>query len=295
MKKLIVVVVLMAVAVVVYFAVTGKQPPTPTLAAAGKVASVTGAVKVTRPDGSTVAAKVDTPVGPGDKVTTDATSRCAVEFEDGSAASLSPKSDVTVAKLDKQVTARMMNIELKLDAGKILMDVPQGPTRKTTAQVTAPSGTIGVRGTKFAGELDPSKSLLVAVFEGKVDVSAQGQTVSLSADQATLVKMGSAPAKPVQMLSAPGLTAPASQAKITTQDIPVTFAQVEGAKRYLVELAKNPQFTHIVAEVFSDATTVSVPGPATVGPYYVRVSAVNDLGLQGKLSEVRMVSYVFTR
>jgi hypothetical protein len=107
--------------------------------------------------------------------------------------------------------------------------------------------------------------------------------------------MGSAPAKPVQMLSAPSLTAPANQAKITTQDIPVTVAKVEGAKRYLVELARNPQFTHIVAEVYSDGVTLSIPSPPTPGPYYVRVSAVNDLGLQGKLSEVRMVSYVFTK
>ena len=297
MKKLIIVAVVIVVALVAYLVFSGKEVPkelasTMSPDTSAKVAALTGSATITRADGSTAIASVGATMGTGDSLSTEESARCAVEFEDGSTASMSPKTDLSITKLDKKLTARMLDIELKLDVGKILMDVPQGVAQKTSVGIATPSGSLGVRGTNFATDVDQEQATRVAVFEGVVEVTAQDQTVSLSADQTTMVKMGEAPAKPAPMLPAPSLEAPKDQEAIKTEKIPVKFGAIEGAKQYLVEMAQNDKFTHIVAEVYSDQTAADV-GLAKDYRLWIRVSAINDLGLQGKPSEVRTVSYVF--
>ena len=117
--------------------------------------------------------------------------------------------------------------------------------------------------------------------------------MSVAANQGTLVKLEGAPLKPVALLAAPAIAAPKQDEKIKQATIPVMFAAVKGAKGYVVEVAKNPEMTHIALEVTTDKTTPQIPGPATDGPYYLRVSALNKLDLEGARSEVRTIYYRF--
>ncbi len=259
----------------------------------GTVVDATGQVTVTKPNGLTLMAVVQTEIKEGDRLTTDGKSRCTVKFQDQSTAALGPNTDLSVLKLGKKVTARLFTCKLKLDAGRILMQVPSGPGRKSTIDVVTPSSTLGVRGTKFLTDVDESKTTRVAVFEGVVEVQAAGKSVSVAADQGTLVKAGEAPLEPVALLAAPVVDAPKQDEKIKQETIPVRFSAIDGAKGYVIEMAKNPEMTHITIEVTTDKTTSQIPGPATDGPYYLRVSAVNTLDLEGARSEVRTIYYRF--
>ena len=283
MKKVLIIVGVLVVVLVAIFVLKGKELPEEVtgkvfLEGQGKVASVMGSVTLTKGDGSTSAAVADTVVGEGDRLSAEKGACCAIEFEDGSSASLSPNTDVTVIKLNKKVTAKMLDIELRLDLGKILLDVPKVPGRKVA--VVTPSGTLGVRGTNFATEVDQEKTTRVTVFEGTVAVAAQGTSVSVSAAEGTLVKLGGAPADPVKILPPPALETPKDDDVIETEKIPVKFTAVEGAKRYLVEMAQNGKFVPVVAEAYTDTTSADVAPPKDYR-LWIRVSAVNELGLLG--------------
>ena len=276
MKKVLTIVCVLVVVLVAVFMLKGKNIPEEVtgkvfLEGQGKVASVTGPVTLTKDDGSTSAAAADAVVREGDRLSAGKGACCAIEFEDGSSASLSPSTQVTVTKLDKKITAKMLDIELKLDLGKILLDVPKVPGRKVA--VVTPSGTLGVRGTNFATEVDQEKTTRVTVFEGTVEVAAQGASVSVSADEGTLVKLGEAPADPVQILPPPALESPNDDDVIETEKIPVKFSAVEGAKRYLVEMAQNGKFVPVVAEVYTDTASADVALPKDYR-LWIRVSAV---------------------
>ena len=159
-------------------------------------------------------------------------------------------------------------------------------------RIVTPSASLGVRGTNFCAVVDDKKATRVGVFEGVVEVTAQDTTVSLSAEQTTMAEMGVAPAEPERMLAAPALSAPEDQQVIRTEKVQVRFAAVEGAKGYLVEMAQNGKFTHVVAEATGEGTSIDVALPKDYR-LWIRVSALNALGLQGKPSEVHTVSYVF--
>ena len=49
--------------------------------------------------------------------------------------------------------------------------------------VVTPTGTLGVRGTKFVAAVDEDKTTRVAVYEGVVEVTANDETVTLSAQE----------------------------------------------------------------------------------------------------------------
>ncbi len=257
------------------------------------VVDVSGDVELTRADGRTVKAAKNMSVGQGDRLATSSNGRCTIEFENGAAAALGAETKLAVDLMDKKLTARLFTCKLKLDAGKILMDVPKGPTRKSEVTVLTPSGALGVRGTRFMAAVDSVQTTRVAVYEGVVEVTAKGKTVAVSANQGALVKMGEAPAEPVAILAAPAVLAPAKEERIAAETITVRFKPVPDAKRYLVQLARNPQGTYIAAEVATDKPSAQLPGPATDGPYYLIVRAVNALDLPGGPSAARTIFYLF--
>ncbi len=62
---------------------------------------------------------------------------------------------------------------------------------------------------------------------------------------------------------------------------------------YHLELAKNPKFKDIVADVTTDKVPAAASGPATDGPNSVLVSAFNSDGLEGMPSNTVTIMYLF--
>jgi hypothetical protein len=100
----------------------------------------------------------------------------------------------------------------------------------------------------------------------------------------------------IESPAAPELLAPADGAEFVEEEPTLTWAPVEDAAYYIVELMSSPG-----SESFARSTTGATSGPArawgwppnTIGPLYWRVLAVNEAGLEGLPSETRSLSYYY--
>ncbi|MBI3396023.1 MAG: FecR domain-containing protein [Spirochaetia bacterium] len=92
---------------------------------------------------------------------------------------------------------------LKSGTARTAIDTKKtGPFRM---DVTTPTAVASVRGTEFLTSVDASETTLTACYQGVVQVTAQGKSVSLSAGYGTTVKKGQAPSEPYKLPDAPSL------------------------------------------------------------------------------------------
>jgi hypothetical protein len=145
---------------------------------------------------------------------------------------------------------------------------------------------------KLVRPLIAGKTLL-SVYEGSVTASAQSKEVAVNAGQGTLIEAGQPPADPSSLPAAPKISAPAASEEILLKDIACAWNAVEEVDGYHLEIVKNPKFKDIVADVTTDKAQATASGPATDGPYYVRVSAFNSSGLEGMPSDTLTIMYLF--
>jgi len=155
------------------------------------------------------------------------------------------------------------------------------------------AGTLGVRGTRFGAGVDETGRTSLAVYEGVVDVTAQGKTVAVSADKGVVVEAGKTPTEAVALAGSPELVTPTDRAKVHTQAVAFTWSAGAGAQAYRFELSKNPAFHDIVADAVVKDTTYAVPSIAIDSPYYFRVSSIGKLGLEGAASQHRTIFYEY--
>ncbi|MEO0769286.1 MAG: iron dicitrate transport regulator FecR, partial [Cyanobacteria bacterium J06649_4] len=75
----------------------------------------------------------------------------------------------------------------------------------TRIEMYTPAGVSGVRGTDFGVAVGPDGQTGVATFEGRVASSAQGQTVTVNAQQQTIIRPGEPPTPPQPLRDDPTL------------------------------------------------------------------------------------------
>lgn len=281
-------IILAAAGLAAYFAFTSQERLVP---GQGWVATLAGRVFLMRPDGSRAAAQRNAIVKAGDSLFTEVSSHCTLKFEDGSTAALGPSTKLSVLQLHKDPMSSRFVSRLKLHAGKVQMRAAGSGEAGSSAEVRTVSSTLNGSGAEFVIAVGPEGTTRAAVYRGAVRLEAQGKTMSLSHGQAVLVGANEAPTAGVDMIDAPIMTRPEPEDRVKTATIGVEYLEVKHARQYLVELARNPKFTYIVAEAYASGTTVDLPGPSTDGPYYLRASAVDNAGLLGKRSDVVTLFY----
>lgn len=129
-----------------------------------------------------------------ERVLTGENSRLEVRFEDGTMLYLGDHSDLVISKWLYQPDG----------PGSALFNLSQGVFRMVsgainTAQnstflVRTPIATIGVRGTDFWGHQTKDSLLMALLDDGRLDIVAQGQTISLTEPlSAVMIKKGPPP------------------------------------------------------------------------------------------------------
>lgn len=193
-----------------------------------------------------------------------------------------PNSKVVIKNLPKSGKAA----EVQLEQGSLRADMDdKAPTGPIT--VKTPGGDVKLQGDARI-DADNNRAA-VQVYEGQVAVRSKGTTVNIKAGQGTVILRGTG-AQALHDL--PG--APAWQARDASEDgnrpfmvlamaglleaqplgeVVVDFAQVPGAVRYIVEVARDPGFNDRRAggEIAAPPLRVHL----SPGKYYVRVSAVD--------------------
>ena len=120
-------------------------------------------------------------VAVGDTVKTGPTGFAEVRYPDGSVTRLDSKTNFTVESLASQ------SVKTALHEGEVWNEVEKATGSSTKFEVDTANAVATVRGTAFAVGCASDASCVFAVVDGTVDVTANGQTVSVTAGQQTSV------------------------------------------------------------------------------------------------------------
>ncbi|MBC7320399.1 FecR domain-containing protein [bacterium] len=115
----------------------------------------------------------------GDSLKTGENSYAELRFSDGSTVKINPETEVSIYR-----------DYLSLAIGYVRLYITK---LFPNFEVRTPSAIAGVRGTEFSVEVLEDQTTIVTVYEGEVDVTAQGRTLRLRKGESGIVKPKSPP------------------------------------------------------------------------------------------------------
>lgn len=184
-------------------------------------------------------------------------------------------------------------MQVKLLEGQVESYVHKRDPQVEHFQILTPVGVLGVRGTHFrARQVVGEEAVLTEVLSGRL---AAERDDGLDAPSFINAKQGMrvAPAgtlKAVDLLPGPKLLGQQGSADAQGQWT-VLIKPLAGAKRYRVQVASDPKFLRIRREQFSSSTQVSFSG-LDLPLYYVRITAFDELGLEGVASIYHVMHFL---
>ncbi|MDI6641104.1 MAG: LysM peptidoglycan-binding domain-containing protein [Elusimicrobiota bacterium] len=246
-------------------------------------------------------AKIDMELYNEDSLRTMANSRANVKFLTGEIVHLDENSFVILRPEKKREEVELFSGAVRASKAKIL----------TETAVVEPKIDPKVKESDFKTKIKPDKTTLVEVYEGIVDVTAQGKTVTLTKGFGTEVKYLKPPSPPRALPPLPEFqleTVTPTEVKSTLSfDLKVpeikkiyrtettgeeakTISAFE-LKKYHLQVSKDSEFKNIILDEIKDikdklAVELSKLNLAD-GRYYYRVSYIDDLGFESIFSPVR--------
>jgi hypothetical protein len=141
-------------------------------------------------------------------------------------------------------------------------------------------------GTTVSVQVGDGGDTTIAVHGGSdLKVRAGGKETRVGRGQGVHVRRGEAPTR-VKALPAPDLKAPSDGQRIGSTDVSLGWSEIKGARAYHVAVATDSGFKSVVHdERVKDTPKSSVHLEA--GTYYVRVAAIDGVGLEGRFSSTR--------
>lgn len=164
--------------------------------------------------------------------------------------------------------------------------------------VETPSGVLEVNSTDTQIESGKDGSV-VSVFEGEVEVKAEGERVRVPKDHGTVVEKGKKPEAPRPLPAPPGWSLAGEGVAVAVvpaggrATFEAEWSKVTGARSYRVELAEDERFKKVIVnvEVGADTTRFTLE-KIPVGSYFARVSARDASKLQGRPSKALRLDVV---
>ncbi|QYD71930.1 FecR domain-containing protein [Paraburkholderia edwinii] len=237
-------------------------------------------------------------LGEGDRLRTGNNGFVTLELEDGSHLSLPQDSLIEIGTLRRTALTGAKDRVILLRRGEVDSEVTHATQPADRFQIRSPSVVAGVRGTRFRVNYDnDNRSTAVEVLDGAVGVDAAlalggniappGQPLQASA-QLIRAKFGNVTdasgrvGVPVELLASPELANPGKvqDGKDVAFDLLPDLLPSGGARAYRVQIARDADLLDLMRDqrVRVPHTTFSdVPD----GTYFVRVSAIDENGLEG--------------
>jgi hypothetical protein len=242
------------------------------------VVSVTGQVQVSMHAAPERALQPDEQLPSGAVLTTAANSSATLRFADGSQLVLQPAARLVLDSVSVYAGGGMVDTRLRLQQGRV--EVGANPARASGSrlQVITPSAVAAVRGTRFRVEAD-AQVTREETLEGDVGLAAAEQTVRVAAGQGSVAESGKPPRPPVALLPAPDVSTLPS--RIDSLPMRFTLPAMPGAVSWLGQIAADDRFEQLLLQQIS-ATAQLGFGDLPDGHYWLRVRAIDELGLQGR-------------
>jgi mannose-6-phosphate isomerase-like protein (cupin superfamily) len=239
-----------------------------------------------------------------DAVQTLSRSAAAIQFAENTTLDMGSNSLVIIKRLTHDPVYREKRSFMVLVEGDMRGKMDSSDQESVYLEIATPganfrteSGGPGAENIDFKISVNPDKSTTISVYEGSAEVTAEGETVTVEANQSTVVSLNQAPIDPRNLLPAVKLKKPSGNNTFHYRDLPpkIRFAwkTQQDASRYHFMVARDAGFRDIVTdEVFSK--TKFTHGNLKKGTYFWKVSALEET-IEGFFSETRQLRVIRDR
>lgn len=207
----------------------------------------------------------------------------SVRLADGTVVRIQANSDVLVEQLRKRGRTSDAQSILELHRGAVESSVPPKPGTERHFEIRTPMASTSVRGTRFSVTLADDGRTLSAVTRGTLAVAGLGvqapPPMAVQHGHGVAVGADGQPGATQTLLAGPDLAA-LPQVFENADFMPLALAPVPGAAAYIVQLARDADFTEIVRSARFATPQVRLPTPED-GNYYIAARALDSTGLPG--------------
>ncbi len=259
-----------------------------------KVLSTKGIVGgATNPNSDAI--KAGAVLNEGAKISTGDDGFVTLQLADGSTLTVQSKSSVRLENIKQFANSNgVTDSVIRLDSGRVETTVATQRNSGARYEILTPTSNMGVRGTVFrvaadsAGTRASSEVLegLVVVAALNINAAAKYADVALNQGFGTVAEANKPPLAPIALLPAPRMAALAK--RVNDTNIEFKFSAIAKAVKYRGQLARDQAFKNPVADVLSDVAEGEVKirfGYVAAGEYFLRVRAIDGLGLEGNNGE----------
>ncbi|MEO6920129.1 MAG: FecR domain-containing protein [Collimonas sp.] len=244
-----------------------------------QVAAMSGNIDATGADGRAIDISIGTTLTEGTIINTGNNSFLTLSLPDQSHIALPSNSQVKLSKLRTARYTKSPRTEITLLKGRVESKVSPLEKNKGRFEVHSPLAVAGVRGTDFRVDLVDGR-VLTEVLSGGVAVAKKDKPAALTlhAGQGNITNTKGI-GKAVALLPQPEFTGrPQLQERPTLR---FTVSPVGGASGYRAQVATDANLGNIVSEAESGTPDIKINGLED-GKYFVRITALDQSGLQGK-------------
>jgi FecR protein/LysM domain len=219
-----------------------------------------------------------------EKVRTLSRSTAQITFRDESRLRLNANSQALIQRMRVDPLSREEEAKVSLIEGDFYA-LLTGKSQRRNFELEVPEVQTQIESTNFWVRRDTSGSKFTNYDERLLQVSAQGESVDLGRNEATLVRSGAPPSDKINILPAPALVAPQDDEMAFNAGVELSWGPVGDAAGYWLELAYDPAFRRMLQSRWGLTDLRYDPGALDVGTYYWRVAALDKFGLPGERTD----------
>ncbi len=215
-------------------------------------------------------------------------SYASLAFTDGSSITVDPNTVAVIRKSRIDKLDESADTEISLVQGGLLAKLSAAGKERSKYILNAGSSSSDLKTQNFYAESDGNSTVKLTNYDGVANVSANDVTITIKKNEGTIVKEGQPPAAPIKLLSAPTLAWASKDSIIYRENVAFSFNEVTDAVSYRVQYSSSSSFTTDIKELVlrtNSANLTNLP----LGTTYVRVQAVDNLGLRGPYTEATRV------
>ena len=200
-----------------------------------------------------------------ERVRTLSDSTAQITFRDASRLRLNANSNAVIQKLRYDPLKKSEVAKVSLVEGDFYA-LLSSPSTRASFNVDVPRVNASIDSGNFWVRNDDDGAKFTNYDDGKVEVTAVGQSVTLGRNEGTIVQSGLALREKMAVLVAPDLSAPRDDLTVFNRGPRLAWNSVPGAVGYWVEIGGDQEFSRMVASRFGleQAQFESGPLPLTV-------------------------------
>jgi hypothetical protein len=219
-----------------------------------------------------------------EKVRTLSRSTAQITFRDDSRLRLNANSQALIQRMRVDPLSREEEAKVSLIEGDFYA-LLAGKSQRKSFELEVPEVQTQIDSTNFWVRRDDSGSKFTNYDERLLQVSAQGESVDLGRNEATLVRSGAPPTDKIDILPPPALLEPQDDEVAFNAAVQLVWSPVDDAAGYWLELAHDPGFRRMVESRWGLTDVRYDPGALDIGAYYWRIAALDKFGLPGERTD----------